>query len=100
MAVGRGAHDGLGSDRAAGAYAVFHDHLLSDALAELMREDTAGHVGAAAGAERHDHADGLRREGLRNRVACKEDEHHGNHSRSHSFLRYSTYPHTFSAVAA
>ena len=57
VAVGRRLGDGIGAERAARARAVLDHHRLAERLAELLPDQAGGHIGDAAGRERHDDAD-------------------------------------------
>ena len=65
VAVRRRAGHRLRRDVAAGAAAVLHHEALLEAVGELGRDQPPDDVGEAAGRERHDHGDVLRRIGLR-----------------------------------
>ena len=71
-----GARDRGGADHAGGARAVLdHDGLLQHA-GEMVRDDAAEQIGAAAGRPRHHELDRLRRPGLRGRRPdqCRKDQ--------------------------
>jgi len=57
VAVGCRLGGEVGADDAAGAAAVIDEDLLAEPFAELVGDDAADHVVAAAGRERDDHAD-------------------------------------------
>ena len=59
VAIGGGCHQGLQTDDAVGAGAVVDDDLLADSFRELLADDARHEIGAAAGREHHDHADGF-----------------------------------------
>jgi hypothetical protein len=61
IAVGRRAHARFVADRAARAAAVLDDHLLADALADLLSDDARDQVRPAARRRAHDDADRPRR---------------------------------------
>ena len=67
VTVGRGIGDRLGADRAAGAAAVVDDERLPKLASHALGGDAADDVGRAAGRERDDQRDGLRRIRLRER---------------------------------
>jgi hypothetical protein len=58
VAVGGRARHVLGAHERARARAVLHDHALLEALAELLRQMAREDIGAAAGPDRHDEANG------------------------------------------
>ena len=64
VAVRRRLGDARAAVHAAGAAGILDHDLRAEHLRETVREDAADHVGAGAGAERHDHGDGPRRPGL------------------------------------
>ena len=57
VTVGRRLGHRGGSDPARGACAVFDDDLLAERVGQLLRDQTAGDVDAAAGRKRHDQGD-------------------------------------------
>ena len=59
VAVGGRGHQCLQADDAVGAGAVVDHHLLADALSELLPDDAAHEIHAAARWKGHDHADGF-----------------------------------------
>ncbi len=72
VAVGRRLGGEVGADDTAGAAAVIDEDLLAQSLAELIGDDAADHVVAAAGRERDDHADRAARIVVRGR--CRRGE--------------------------
>ena len=84
VAVGRGLGGEIGADHAAGAGAIVDEDLLAEVLAELVGDDAADDVVAAAGRERDDQADrsgwgsrrrtrrGARREARAGSAACRQ----------------------------
>src|SRR5258708_12702948 len=56
-----GADEGVDADQAVVAGAVFHDHRLSRALGQAVRQQPRANIGAAARPERHDEFDRPRR---------------------------------------
>ena len=78
VAVGIGADHQLGRDVAGSTGAVVHDDLLAHHLAHFGRDRPGGAVGAAAGREAHDHADGFVRIGVGGECAaerqCRADD--------------------------
>ena len=74
VAVGRGLRHQLGRDIAAGAAAVLHHDLLVQTIAEILRHDARDAVGNAAGRERHQESDVLRRILLRRGGAARADQ--------------------------
>jgi hypothetical protein len=56
VAVGRSVRRLLGAERAAGAAAVFNDHLLAQGIAQPALHDAGDDVGAAARRVRNDEA--------------------------------------------
>ena len=77
IAVGRREFEYLEADDAVRTGTVVDDHLLAEALGQLLADDARGEVDAAARRKRHDHADrlrwiGLRKRRLRARQRCGE----------------------------
>ena len=68
VTVGRRFRDDLGSELAAGAAAIVDHDLLTEGLAQFMRDDAADDVGAAAGRKADDHPYRFRR--IRLSVSC------------------------------
>ena len=59
VAVGRGARGKFGGNNAAGGGAVIHHHGLAEFVGHARGDDARHQIGAAAGCERHQKADGL-----------------------------------------
>ena len=62
------------TNRAGGTADILDDHRLAERHPHALGHDARQDVGAAAGRERHDHGDLLRRKALRRRGARSEDE--------------------------
>ena len=91
VAVLRRIGDRLVAEQPSGARPVLHDDGLTELLLHALRDDARDDVGAAAGAERDDHLDGLRRVVLRRRRRCNARRQragggHRQHRRFMSFL--------------
>jgi hypothetical protein len=57
VSIGRRFRHCFGGDHAAGAGTILHHHRLTQSLAQLLRQNARGDVGAAAGGEAHDDLD-------------------------------------------
>ena len=57
VAVGRGLGDGVSADHAAGGGSVLHHHGLLQPLGQLLRDQPADRIDAAAGTDRHHDGD-------------------------------------------
>jgi hypothetical protein len=83
VAVGRGSRHFVRADSAGGTGTILDQELLAERLRQPVRHQTCSDVRRAAGRERHDEADRLRRPGLRlrGRSECenrnKKDSCHG-----------------------
>ena len=98
VAVGFRLGDRSHSDRIAGTRAVLHHDRLAELRRNLLQHQTRHDVGRAAGGQRHDHADRLRRPALRPGMLRQErrcqrgggevQEIGGERSASRSFLPF------------
>ena len=70
-----------GADRAAGARPVLDDDAALQALAERIHDHAGARVEAAAGGQRHDHADGLLRQVVGLRTRSRKHKHTANEPR-------------------
>ena len=80
VAVGRGAHDRVDADGAAGAALVLHHHLLAEHVGELLRGHARGEIDAAAGRQRNDELDRPRRIAVLRRRRMRRERECGEQS--------------------
>ena len=99
VAVGRGVRDQLIAEDAAGARLVLDDDRLAEPLLHGVGEDAADDVGAAAGAERDDDMDRLRRPVLRRRGLCGCDQAQRRGERQHLLFHESSLRRKYSSKA-